>query len=186
MISGPETGWLPIAYDLPPDLTGRSSSMSTSRCLVLGAAIVAALVASTSATATRPEITRFSFEDAYLDTQTCPGIPMDTELEGHVTIREFSSTRVQVHQRLIYTVTGNGKTFTDNESFTEFANPESGITRFAGTTVNIQIPGHGNVLADRGTLTIDFTTEPWTVLHEGGPHPLFHNGYEALCAYLAS
>ena len=66
------------------------------------------------------------------------------------------------------------------------ANPETGISRLAGTTVNIQIPGHGNVLADRGTITIDFTTEPWTVLHEGGPHPLFHEGYGALCDYLAS
>ena len=162
--------------------------MSTSRHLTLGAvivaAILAALVASTSATAARPEITRFSYEDAYLDTQTCPGIPMDTELEGHVTIRELSSTRVQVHQRLIYTVTGNGKTFTDNESYTEFANPETGISRFVGTTV--KIPGHGNVLADRGTITIDFGTEPWTVIHEGGPHLLFHGGYGPLCAYLAS
>jgi hypothetical protein len=153
---------------------------------MLGAAIVAALVGSTTATAAGPEITHFSFEDAYVDTQTCPGIALDTELEGHVTIREYAATRVQVHQQLVYRVTGNGKTFIDNESFTEFASPETGVSRFAGTTVSIQIPGHGNVLADRGTLTIDFTTEPWTILHEGGPHPLFHDGYGALCAYLAS
>ena len=31
----------------------------------------------------------------------------------------FSETRVQVKQRLIYTASANGKTFTDNESFTE-------------------------------------------------------------------
>jgi hypothetical protein len=111
---------------------------------------------------------------------------LNTELEGHVTIWELSPTRAQVHQRLVYTVTANGRTFVDNESFTEFANPETGVSRFAGTTINIQIPGHGNVLADRGTLTIDFTTDPWTILHEGGPHPLFHEGYGALCDYLAS
>lgn len=160
--------------------------MNRSKRLVLGAAIVAALASSTSATAARPEITRFSFEDAYADTQTCPGMLLDTALEGHVTVRELSPTRVQVHQRLVYTVTANGRTFVDNESFTEFANPETGISRFAGTTINIQVPGHGNVLADRGTITIDFTTEPWTVLHEGGPHPFFHEGYGALCDYLAS
>jgi hypothetical protein len=160
--------------------------MSRSKRLMLGAAIVAALAASASAPAARPDITRFSFEDAYVDTQTCPGMLLNTELEGHVTIRELSPTRVQVHQRLVYTVTANGRTFVDNESFTEFANPETGISRFAGTTVNIQIPGYGNVLADRGTITIDFTTDPWTVLHEGGPHPLFHEGYGALCDYLAS
>ena len=44
----------------------------------------------------------------------------------------------------------------------------------------------GNVIADCGTITIDFTTDPWTVLHEGGPHPLLHEGYGALCDYLAS
>ena len=43
--------------------------------------------------------------------------------------------------------------------------------------ISIQVPGHGNVLADHGTITIDFTTDPWTVLHEGGPHPFFHEGY---------
>ena len=154
--------------------------------LTLGAAIFAVLASSTSATAAGPGITRFSFEDAYVDSQTCPGMLLDTELEGHVTVREHSPTRVQIHQRLVYRVTANGKTFTDNESFTEFANPEAGISRLAGTTVNIQVPGHGNVLADRGTITIDFTTDPWTVLHEGGPHPLFHDGYAGLCAYLAS
>ena len=52
--------------------------------------------------------------------------------------------------------------------------------------MNIQVPHHGKLLVDAGTLTIDFTTDPWTVLHEGGPHPLFHGGYAPLCAYLAS
>jgi hypothetical protein len=55
-----------------------------------------------------------------------------------------------------------------------------------GTTINIQIPGYGKLLADAGTLTIDFSTDPWTVVHEGGKHPLFHDGYGALCAYLSS
>jgi hypothetical protein len=87
---------------------------------------------------------------------------------------------------LIYTVTANGKTFTDNESFTEFANPATGVSRFAGTTINIQIPGYGTLLADRGTITIDFSTDPWKVIREGGPHPFFHGGYGPLCEYLAS
>ena len=47
-------------------------------------------------------------------------------------------------------------------------------------------PGYGNVLADRGTITIDFSTDPWTVLFEAGPHPFFNGGYGPLCAYLAS
>jgi hypothetical protein len=160
--------------------------MSKSRLLVLSASLVTALVASASATATGPEITRFSFEDAYVDTYTCPGMELDTQLEGHITAQLFSETRAQVHQRLTYTVTANGKTFVDNENFMEFANPESGVSTFAGTEINIQIPGYGNLLADRGTITIDFSTDPWTVVREGGPHPFIHDGYGALCDYLAS
>ena len=160
--------------------------MSRSRRLVLRASILAALIASASATAAGPDITRVSFEDSYVDTQTCPGMALDTHLEAHVTVQSFSATRAQVHQRFVYTVAANGKTFTDNESFTEFANPASGVSRFSGTLINIQVPGYGNVLADRGTITIDFTTDPWTVLFEAGPHPFFHGGYGPLCAYLAS
>ena len=160
--------------------------MSRSKRVVLGASIVAALIVSATASATRPEITRFSFDDTYVDTQTCPGIPIDTHLEGRVTITVHSSTRVQVHQHFVYQATGNGRSFTDNESFTEFANPETGVSRFVGTTINIQVPHQGNLLVDAGTITIDFTTDPWTVLHEGGPHPFYHGGYGPLCAYLAS
>ena len=106
-------------------------------------------------------------------------MPLDTELEGHVTVRALSATRVQVHQRLIFTVTANGKTFIDNESFTEFAIPRPVSADSRVRQINIQIPGYGNLLADRGTITIDFTTDPWTVLFEAGPHPPFHGGYGA-------
>jgi hypothetical protein len=160
--------------------------MTRSKRVVLGAWMVAALIVSATATASRPETTRFSFDDHYVDTQTCPGIPIDTHLEGQVSVKMFSSTRVQVHQRLVFRATGNGKSFTDNESFTEFANPETGVSKFSGTTINIQVPHHGNLLVDAGTITIDFTTDPWTVIHEGGPHPLFHGGYGPLCDYLSS
>jgi hypothetical protein len=160
--------------------------MSRSRRFVLSTSILAALIASAGATAAGPDVTRVSFEDRYVDTQTCPGMALDTQLEAHVTLQSFSAARAQVHQRFVYSVAANGKTFTDNESFTEFANPESGVSKFSGTLINIQVPGYGNVLADRGTITIDFTTDPWTVLFEGGPHPFFHGGYGPLCAYLAS
>jgi hypothetical protein len=160
--------------------------MSRSKRLTLGGSIVAAFVLSATATAAGPEITSFAFEDHYVDTQTCPGMTLDTQVEGHVTIQEFSETRAQVHQRLIYTVTANGKTFTDNESFTEFADTDTGVSTFSGTEINIQIPGYGKLLADTGTLTVDFSTDPWTVIHEGGPHPFFHDGYGPLCDYLST
>jgi hypothetical protein len=160
--------------------------MSRRRRLMVGAAMVAALVAAASAAASGPQITRFSFEDDYVDTVTCPGMLLDTHLDGRVAVQEFSSTRAQVHQQFVYTVTANGKTFVDNESFMEFANPSTGVSRFVGTTINIQVRHYGNLLADRGTVTIDFTTDPPTISREGGPHPFLHDGYGVLCDYLAS
>jgi hypothetical protein len=160
--------------------------MKRSLWVLLGASIVAALAVCATAAATGPDTIRYSFEDHYVDTYTCPGIPIDTELTGNVTIAVYSPTRVRVQERLIYSATANGKSFVDNESFTEFANPETGISRFVGSVVSIQVPGWGNVLLDVGTVTIDFTTDPWTVLHSGGPHPLVFEGYGALCEYLST
>jgi hypothetical protein len=155
------------------------------------AAAAAALVVTeagipTANAAAGPETTRFSFEDNYVDTYTCTGTSLDTRLEGHVVVQALSETRVQAHQRLLYTVTANGKTVTDNESFTNFTDLTSGVQTFAGTVVNIQVPGYGNVLADTGVLIVDFTTNPPTVLHVGGHHLVFDDGYGALCEYLAS
>jgi len=152
----------------------------------LVSAAVVLLAAAATAAAARPEITRFSFEDNYLDMNTCPGMSLDTRLQGSVVLQLLSPTRVQVHQRLIYTVTANGKTFVDNESFTDFTDPTTGVQKFAGRVVNIQVPGRGNVLADAGVLIFDPTTDPWTVLHVGGHHSLFYDGYGALCDYLAT
>ena len=115
--------------------------MSMSRRLMLGASILAALTAPASATAARPDITRVSFEDRYVDTQTCPGMALDTQLEASVAIQLFSATRAQVHQRFVYTVSADGKTFTDNESFMEFADPTSCVSRFSGTEINIPVSG---------------------------------------------
>jgi hypothetical protein len=160
--------------------------MTRSKRTLLGAALAVALVGSTTATASPPDISRFAFQDDYVDNNTCPGIPIDTHVDGHITITTFSATRAQVQQRFVYSASANGKSFTDNESFTEFANPQTGVSTFAGSVVSIQVPHWGNVLLDAGTATIDFTTDPWTVLHSGGPHQLLFEGYGELCAYLSS
>jgi hypothetical protein len=160
--------------------------MTTPKRLMLGAAIVAVLIVSASATAATPQTTHFSFQDNYVDTGTCPGMNLDTRLDGNIVFQVISETRVQVHARLTYTVTANGKAFTDNESFTNFTDLTTGVETFAGTVVSIQVPGHGNVLADTGLVIFDPNTDPWTVYHVAGHHPLFYDGYGALCAYLAS
>jgi hypothetical protein len=160
--------------------------MTTPKRLMLGAAIVGALIVSASATAATPQTTYFSFQDNYVDTETCPGMNLDTHLDGYIVFQMISETRVQVHQRLTYSVTANGKAFTDNESFTNFTDLTTGVQTFAGTVVSIQVPGYGNVLADTGLVIFDPNTDPWTVYHVAGHHPLFYDGYGALCAYLAS
>jgi hypothetical protein len=154
--------------------------------IAFASTLLVLLAFAATASGATPEIRRFSFQDSYIDTYTCPGMTLDTRLQGYVVFQMLSETQVQVHQRLIYTVTANGKTFTDNESFTNFTDLTSGVQKFAGTVVNIQVPGYGNVLADTGVLIFDPTTDPWTVLHVGGHHPLFYDGYGALCDYLAS
>ncbi len=154
--------------------------------IALLASTMAILASAAAAGATGPKITRFSFEDSYVDTETCPGIPIDTQLEGHVSLTVFSETRVEAHERLIYSGSANGKSFTDNESFTNFTNLDTGVQTFAGTAVNIQIPGYGNVMVDAGVVVADFSTDPPTIFHEGGHHPLLHQGYGPLCDYLSS
>jgi hypothetical protein len=160
--------------------------MTTPKRLMLGAAVIAVLIVSGSATAATPQTSRFSFQDSYVDTQTCPGMSLDTGLDGHIVVQMISETRVQVHERLTYSVTANGKAFTDNESFTNFADLTTGVQTFAGTVVSIQVPGYGNVLADTGLVIFDPSTDPWTVYHVAGLHQFFYDGYGALCAYLAS
>src|SRR4029453_6542989 len=76
----------------------KEHSMRAARRLMLGASILAALIAPAGATAAGPDITRVSFEDRYVDTQTCPGMDLDTQLKASVAIQLFSATRAQVHQ----------------------------------------------------------------------------------------
>ena len=61
-----------------------------SRRVILGASMVAALVASATATAASRRSRASPSTDAYVDTQTCPGIPIDTQLEGHVSVHRAS------------------------------------------------------------------------------------------------
>ena len=108
--------------------------MSKAKVRVAGLAVVvlATLAWTVAASAGGPEVTRFSFSDSYVDTGTCPTIPIETQLTGRVSIKEFSGTRVQIHQQFVYEGSANGKRFTDNETFTKFVNPQTGVEKFAG------------------------------------------------------
>jgi hypothetical protein len=123
----------------------------------------------------------FSFED----TTTCPGITIVQSNEERDTVIEFSPTKTHIQRHGVATLTANGKTLTSNFSATIFLDPTTTVAKVVGTVYNIQVPGQGHVLLDAGNIVMDFSTDPPTVLHEGGPHQQFSGDVADLCGYLA-
>jgi hypothetical protein len=154
--------------------------------LLLLAAV--ALFATTAAVAAAASPTKetsfasFSFED----TTTCPGITITQSNEERDTFIEFSPTSLHVQRHGVATLTANDKTLTSNFSAMIFLDPTTTVAKVVGTVYNIQVPGHGNVLLDAGNIIMDFSTDPATVLHEGGPHQQFSGDVAALCDYLSA
>jgi hypothetical protein len=54
-----------------------------------------------------------------------------------------------------------------------FLDPTTTVAKVVGTVYNIQVPGGGNLLLDAGNIVMDFSTDPPTILHLGGPHQQF-------------
>jgi hypothetical protein len=144
-------------------------------------ALLATGAAIASAASPTKETAFFSFKD----TTTCPGITITQSNEERDTVIEFSSTSVHVQRHGVATLTANGKTLTSNFSAMIFLDPTTTVAKVVGTVYNIQVPGLGNVLLDAGNIIMDFSTDPATVLHEGGPHQQFSGDVAALCDYLA-
>jgi hypothetical protein len=66
-----------------------------------------------------------------------------------------------------------------------FLDPTTTVAKVVGTVYNIQVPGGGNLLLDAGNIVMDFSTDPPTILHLGGPHQQFFGDVARLCNYLA-
>jgi hypothetical protein len=124
----------------------------------------------------------FTFEDTW----TCPGLTIVQHNEERDTISEFSATRLRVQRHGVATLSANGKTLTSNFSAQIFQDPTTTEVKVAGTVYNIQVPGRGRLLLDAGNVVIDFSTDPVTVLHIGGPHQQFSGDVGQLCSYLAA
>jgi hypothetical protein len=149
--------------------------------------VVAALVATASvATAGPPSVDRFAFEFPYVDTWTCPGTPLDADFAVQGVDTTFSATKEQVHLRGVTTFAANGKTVSSNFHVLISIDPTTTVQTISGTVYNIQVPGLGTVLLDAGTITVDVSTNPPTVLHIGGPHQQFSGDLAALCTYLGA
>lgn len=147
---------------------------------------VVALLATGAASAAPPTKETFSSSFSFQDTTTCPGITIVQSNEERDTITEFSPTRLRVQRHGVATLTANGKTLTSNFSAMIFLDPTSTVVKVVGTVYNIQVPGRGNLLLDAGNIVMDFSTDPATVLHVGGPHQQFLGDVAGLCDYLAT
>jgi hypothetical protein len=156
------------------------------RFLALATVTAAALVSSASAaTAATPTKDVFFGSFSFEDTWTCPGITIVQANEERDTVIEFSATRLWIQRHGTATLTANGKTLTSNFSAMIFLDPTTTVAKIVGTVYNIQVPGAGNVLLDAGSIAMDFSTDPPTVLHVGGPHQQFFGDVAGLCSYLA-
>lgn len=148
--------------------------------------VVVLLATGAAAASAAPPIKDTSFSSfSFDDTWTCPGITITQHNEERDTVIEFSPTRLDIQRHGVATLTANGKTLTSNFSATIILDPTITVAKVVGTVYNIQVPGAGNLLLDAGNIVMDFSTDPATVLHVGGPHQQFLGDVSALCSYLA-
>ena len=153
-------------------------NISVGTALLVG--VVAAALCAGTAAAGPPRIEPFS--GSFVDTSTCPGITITSTFSGRDIILEETETSFTFHEDVVYTLTANDKTLTDNDHFTAQFDFVNGVFRYAGAVFNIQAPGVGKVLMDVGIIIFD---ENGNVIHQGGPHPAFFGDVQGLCDYLA-
>ena len=153
--------------------------------VVLAAATGCTLALAASAAADSPskEVAHVTFE--FDDAGTCPRTTIHWAYDERDTYSEFSPTKALFRRHGAAILSANGKTLTHNFSASVFIDPTTDIVKVTGTIFNIQAPGVGNLLVDSGSIVVDNSTDPPTVLHIGGPHPAFYGDVAALCDYFA-
>ncbi|MEA2134069.1 MAG: hypothetical protein QOC68_1978 [Solirubrobacteraceae bacterium] len=143
-------------------------------------AVITAVVAlglAPAAGATPPERGTFDFTESYTDTEVCAAAPWGFDVFVPVQ-HEFGFFRVFVdqqgnfvkaivHNNYDATITANGKTITERDTWTSFFYPDG--SRDVGLTVHIQGPG-GIVVRDAGQIV---RAADGTVLYTRGPHEQF-------------
>ena len=155
--------------------------------LAVAAAKAAALaVLASAASAAPPEKVVFFDSFSFKDTWTCPGITIVQSNEERDTTIELSPTRLAIQRHGVATLAANGRTLTSNFNAKIFLDPSTPVVKVVGTVYNIQVPGGGNILLDAGSIVMDVSTDPPTVLHVGGPHQQFLGDVAALCDYFAA
>ncbi len=143
------------------------------RLLTLTAAL--ALCLAPSAGAAPPARGTFDTTNSFTDTEVCAAfgfdvfVPVEHEY-GFFTVftdRTGDVVKVQVHTNYDATITANGKTIQERDTWTDFFYPDG--SRMVGNSVHIQGP-RGIVQHDAGQVVFD---ADGNVVAIHGPHPQF-------------
>lgn len=156
--------------------------------VALVAALVASLALAATAGAGKPQQFSFSFEDSFVDTQSC-SFPVEVSFVGTISGLEFfdksgNLVRVQAKGKDVGTVTNpaNGKTASGVDNWLETFDVASGEYAIRGLYFHLNFPGAGIVLLDAGHIRFDANGD---VIHLAGPHQAFQGDFAAMCAALA-
>ena len=130
--------------------------------------------AASPAGATRPQRGSFDFTDSFTDTEVCAAAPWGFDVfvpveheYGFFDVfvdKDGNPVKVRVHNNYDATITANGKTITERDTWTSFFYADGG--RDVGLTVHIQGPG-GIVVRDAGQIVYN---ADGSVLYTRGLH----------------
>ena len=139
------------------------------------AAATLALCLAPAAGAKAPDRGTFDFTDSFVDTEVCAAAPWGFDVFVPVeheygffkvfTDRAGNVVRVQAHINYDATITANGNTIFERDTWTTFFYPDG--SRDVGNPVHIQGPG-GIVIHDAGQIVYYANGN---VLFTHGPHP---------------
>jgi hypothetical protein len=127
-----------------------------------------------AAGAAPPQRGTFDFTDSFTDTEVCAAAPWGFDVfvpvqheYGFFQVffdKQGNFVRAIVHNNYDATITANGKTITERDTWTTFFNADG--SRDVGLTVHIQGPG-GIVVRDAGQIV---RAPDGTLLYTRGPH----------------
>lgn len=145
-----------------------------SRAAALAGVTALLLCLGPPAGATTPFRGTFDFTDSFTDTVVCAAAPWGFDVfvpveheYGFFDVyfdRQGNIVRAIVHNNYDATITANGKTITERDTWTSFFHEDG--SRDVGLTVHIQGPG-GIVVRDAGQIVRDSADN---VLYTRGPH----------------
>jgi hypothetical protein len=159
----------------------------STRTALLAAVVLAALAFASTAAADKP--IRGTFDDTvvFVDTEVCAAYGFDVHVVQHEfgffdiwSNKDGSFKKAEVHQNYDATISANGKTIVERDTYNVFVSAD-GTARFTGATVHIQGP-NGIVVHDAGQVVFN---PDGTIAYAHGPHDQLVDGV-SFCPALAA